>query len=244
MWSHLQIAGFVTLLKTKDKIEFSVGTIEAKEFFYTIPINSYFSGRDKLLGIFQILFVLCYIIFCFYYVGQIAKHRLWFIMSSYWNVYDLGLLILFTISVYFDIKFLVYISQTLKCLSMPKNDIFKELVYFIETQIKRIDLQAYVTAATLIRLLRFLPHFSNLTANLLDVFYKSLRNSIGFLFLFFLIFMSFVVFATFHYGNELFEVSVSSNIDKILAISLLFLVSYIRTIILHTHSMYTWSIRI
>ena len=192
------------------EIGYSLGTVEAKDFFYTIPINSYFVGRGKLLSIFQILFVICYIIFAFYYVGKIAEHRLWFIMSSYWNFYDLGLLILFTISVYFDIKFLVYISQTLKCLSTPKDDIFKELIYFIETQIHRIDIQAYMAAAILIRLLRFLPHFSNLTANLLDVFYRSIRNSLGFLLLFFLIFMSFVVFATFHYGNELYEVRFTS----------------------------------
>ncbi|CAF3741507.1 unnamed protein product [Rotaria sordida] len=98
-----------------------------------------------------------------------------------------------------------FLTTALKCLSISKNDIFKELIYFIETQINRIDLQAYITAAILIRLLRYLPHFSNLIANLLDVFYKSIRNSLGFLFLFFLIFMSFVIFATFHYGDELYE---------------------------------------
>ncbi|CAF4237408.1 unnamed protein product [Rotaria sp. Silwood2] len=183
----------------------TTGTVQVRDFFYTVPINSFFFGRKKLLGIFQILFNLFYIIFAFYYVGKIAEHRLWFIMSSFWNLYDLGLLILFTISFYFDIKFLMYISQTLKCFSIPKNDIFKELIYFIETQINRIDLQAYIAAAVLIRLLRYLPHFSNLIANLLDVFYKSIKNSLGFLFLFFLIFMSFVIFATFHYGDELYE---------------------------------------
>ncbi|CAF1117995.1 unnamed protein product [Rotaria sp. Silwood1] len=183
----------------------TTGTVQVRDFFYTVPVNSFFFGRNKLLGVFQILFNLFCIIFAFYYVGKIAEHRLWFIMSSIWNLYDLGLLILFTVSFYFDIKFLMYISQTLKCLSIPKNDIFKELIYFIETQISRIDLQAYIAAAVLIRLLRYLPHFSNLIANLLDVFYKSIRNSLGFLFLFFVIFMSFVIFATFHYGDELYE---------------------------------------
>ncbi|CAF3610753.1 unnamed protein product [Adineta steineri] len=183
----------------------TTGTIETKDFFYTIPINSFFFGRKKLLGIFHILFLLYYIIYSFYYVGKIAEYRLWFIMSSYWNLYDLSLLILFSISFYFDIKYLVYISQTLNCLSTPKNDIFKELISFIETQINRMDLQAYIIAASLIRLLRFLPHFSYLISNLLNVFYKSIRNSIGFLLLFILIFLSFVVFATFHYGNELYE---------------------------------------
>jgi hypothetical protein len=168
-------------------------------------------------------------------------------MSSGWNLYDLGLLILFTISFYFDIIFLVHISQTLTCFSMPKNDIFKELTYFIETQINRIDIQAYMTAAVLIRLLRFLPHFSNLIANLLNVFYKSMRNSIGFLLLFFLIFMSFVFFATFHYGNELYEVSSISKIYSMFHILFRFsrlhvLVSHIRFNILHTHSMYSRSI--
>ncbi|CAF3340363.1 unnamed protein product [Rotaria sp. Silwood1] len=146
----------------------TTGTVQVRDFFYTVPVNSFFFGRNKLLGVFQILFNLFCIIFAFYYVGKIAEHRLWFIMSSIWNLYDLGLLILFTISFYFDIKFLMYISQTLKCLSIPKNDIFKELIYFIETQISRIDLQAYIAAAVLIRLLRYLPHFSNLIANLLD----------------------------------------------------------------------------
>ncbi|CAF1923229.1 unnamed protein product [Rotaria magnacalcarata] len=128
-------------------------------------------------------------------------------MSSYWNVYDLGLLTLFIISFYLDINFLVYISETYKCFSISKNDIFNELIHFIEIQINRIYLEACITAAVLIRLLRYLPHFSNLIANLLKVFYKSLRNSLGFLFLFFLIFMSFVISATFHYGDELYEVS-------------------------------------
>ena len=195
-------------------MEFSLGIVEARDFFYTVPVNSYFFGRKQLLGVFQMLFILFYIIFGFYYVGKIAEHRLWFIMSSYWNVYDLGLLILFSISFYFDVQFLMYISQTLKCFSVPKHDIFKEAMPFIQTQINRNNFQAYITAAVFVRLLRYLPHFSNLLANLLNVFYKSVRNSLSFLFLFFLIFMSFVVFATFHYGNELYEVSSIERIQK------------------------------
>lgn len=105
----------------------------------------------------------------------------------------------------------MFISQISKCFSVTKTDIFKELVHFIEIQINRIHIEAYMTAAILIRLLRYLPHFSNLIANLLQVFYKSIRNSIGFLFLFFLIFMSFVLFATLHYGDELYEVSFNSQ---------------------------------
>ncbi|CAF3354789.1 unnamed protein product [Rotaria sp. Silwood1] len=217
----------------------TTGTVQVRDFFYTVPVNSFFFGRNKLLGVFQILFNLFCIIFAFYYVGKIAEHRLWFIMSSIWNLYDLGLLILFTVSFYFDIKFLMYISQTLKCLSIPKNDIFKELIYFIETQISRIDLQAYIAAAVLIRLLRYLPHFSNLIANLLDVFYKSIRNSLGFLFLFFVIFMSFVIFATFHYGDELYEV-ISFGVCLIL-ICIAFLV-FIRYLLRHKD--YIWTANI
>ncbi|CAF3558288.1 unnamed protein product [Rotaria socialis] len=183
----------------------TTGTIHVRDFFYTVPVNSFFFGRKKFLGLFQVLFILCNVAFAFYYVGKIAQHRLRFIMSSYWNVYDLGLLTLFTISFYLDINFLVYIAETYKCFSISKNDIFNELIHFIEIQINRIYLEACITAAVLIRLLRYLPHFSNLIANLLKAFYKSLRNSLGFLFLFFLIFMSFVISATFHYGDELYE---------------------------------------
>ncbi|UJR25136.1 hypothetical protein I4U23_006495 [Adineta vaga] len=183
----------------------TTGMIESKDFFYTIPINSYFFGRKSWLSIFQVLFILYYILFTFYYIAKISEHRLWFIMSSYWNVYDLGLLILFTISISFDIQYLMSISHSFQCLSLPTNDIYKELISFFEIQRNRINIQAYLIATVLIRFLRYLPHFSHLIANLLNVFYGSIRNSIGFLLFFFLIFMSFVVFATFHYGNELYE---------------------------------------
>ena len=184
-----------------------LGLIETKDFFYTIPISGYFIGRKSWLGVFQILFLLYYFLFTFYYVGSIARYRLWFVVSSYWNVYDLALLILSTISIAFDIRYLFNIASVLTCLSKPKDDIYKELVPFFEIQRNRLDLQAYLTALILVRSLRFLPHFSHLIANLLNVFYKSIRNSIGFLLLFFIIFMSFVVFATFYYGDELYEVS-------------------------------------
>ena len=183
------------------------GTIEVKDFFHTISLNGYFFGRKKVLGLFQVLSLLGYVVFGFYYVGKIAEHRLWFIMSSFWNVYDLGLLVLFTAILYFDIVFLMNVSYVGKCLAQIRTDLFQDLIPFVEIQLVRHDLQTYMSAAVLIRLLRFLPHFSHLIGNLLEVFYKSLRNSIGFLLLFFLIFMSFVFFATFHYGNELYEVS-------------------------------------
>ncbi|CAF0892968.1 unnamed protein product [Adineta ricciae] len=183
----------------------TTGLIETKDFFYTIPISSYFIGRKSWLGVFQILFLLYYFLFTFYYVGSIARYRLWFVVSSYWNVYDLALLILSTILIAFDIRYLLNIASVLTCLSKPKDDVYKELVPFFEIQRNRLDLQAYLTALILVRLLRFLPHFSHLIANLLNVFYKSIRNSIGFLLLFFIIFMSFVVFATFYYGDELYE---------------------------------------
>ncbi|CAF1241318.1 unnamed protein product [Adineta ricciae] len=183
----------------------TTGLIETKDFFYTIPISSYFIGRKSWLGVFQILFLLYYFLFTFYYVGSIARYRLWFVVSSYWNVYDLALLILSTISIAFDIRYLLNIGSVLTCLSKPKDDIYKELVPFFEIQRTRLDLQAYLTALILVRLLRFLPHFSHLISNLLNVFYKSIRNSVGFLLLFFIIFMSFVVFATFYYGDELYE---------------------------------------
>ena len=177
-----------------------------KEFFYTVPINGYFFGREKLLGVFQILFVSNYVIFSIDYISKIVRHRLRFITASYWNVYDLGLLTLITVSFYFDFRFLMTISPTLKGLAVLKKDPFKELIHFIDIQRHRIELQAYVIAAVIIRLLRFLPHFSNVIGTLLDVLYRSIRNSIGFLFLFAIIFMSFVFFATFHYGIELYEV--------------------------------------
>lgn len=187
------------------------GTIEVKEFFHTISLNGYFFGRKKVLGLFQILSLLGYVLFGFYYVGKIAEHRLWFIMSSYWNVYDLGLLILFTVTLYFDVVFLMNVSFIGQCLSQMRTDLFRDVIPFVEIQLIRHDLQAYMSAAVLIRSLRFLPHFSRLIGNLLDVFYRSIRTSIGFLLLFFLIFMSFVFFATFHYGNELYEVSSISH---------------------------------
>jgi hypothetical protein len=200
-----------------------------KEFFHTISLNGYFFGRKKVLGLFQILSLLGYVLFGFYYVGKIAEHRLWFILSSYWNVYDLGLLVLFTVTLYFDVVFLMNVSFIGQCLSQIRTDLFRDVIPFVEIQLLRHDLQAYMSAAVLIRSLRFLPHFSHLIGNLLDVFYRSIRNSIGFLLLFFLIFMSFVFFATFHYGNELYEVSSISHSS----VEVLF--SFIRSLSLRTH---------
>ena len=183
-----------------------IGIVQMKDFFYTVPINGYFFGREKLLSVFQILFVSNYVIFAIDYISKIVEHRLRFITASYWNLYDLGLLTLITVSFYFDSQFVMSISPALKSLAVMKKDAFKDLIHFIDIQLHRIELQAYVLAAVIIRLLRFLPHFSHVIGTLLDVLYRSIRNSIGFLFLFAIIFMSFVFFATFHYGIELYEV--------------------------------------
>ena len=148
-------------------------------------------------------------------MSQLAEHRLWFILSFYWNLYDLGLLILYTISFYYDVLFLMNIRSVLSSLSVFKEDIFKDLVHFVEIQLVRHHLETYITVAILIRLLRFLPDCSILMSNLLHVFYRSITNSIGFLVLFFLIFISFVFIANFLYGDELYEVS-SMAIEKII----------------------------
>lgn len=184
-----------------------LGIIETQDFFYTVALNGYFSGRGKFLGVLQILFLIGYMIFVFYFVSKIAEYRLHFVLSSYWNLYDLGLIVLFSSSIYFDVQFMLGISTAINSLSEVDKDIFKDTIPFIRIQIIRDDLQAYLAAAVLLRFLRFLPYFSNLLANLLDVFYTSIRNSIGFLLLFVLIFMSFVFFATLHYGNDLHEAS-------------------------------------
>lgn len=219
----------------------SSGIIESRDFFYTVPMNDYFFGRDKRMGVLQVLFIICHVTFAFYYIFKLATHRLSYIFSSTWNVYDLGLLVLFTVSLYFDILFLVNITHALACLSVPQEDIFKELIGFIGIQRTRINLQAFITTAVLIRLLRFLPHFSNLFANLLNVFYRSVQNSIAFLVLFFMIFMSFVMYATFHYGDELYEVG--HPCSKSIA-PFCFAVPHLSSRCVHAHSVHTRSIPI
>jgi hypothetical protein len=175
----------------------------------------------KGLGILQICSIIMSIIFCCYYVRCVVKYRLWFIMSSYWNLYDLAMLILFFVSFYFDIFFILTRRRISPVLANLQHRSYQEVIPFVKSQLSRVNVQAFMAASVIVRLLRFLPHFSNLIANLLNVLYKSIRNAIVFLPLFILIFMSFVVFGTFHYGDQLYEViQMDSSVIRSLSISI------------------------